>query len=244
MDTVQIADGAYAVVGRLVNWVVLVDGDALTLVDAGYPGQLDALEASVRALGHRLEQVEAVLVTHAHVDHVGTLPELVARHATPVLTGAVEAAHARREFLEQAGVSAVLAKAWRPRWARWLVGAARVGVAREVAVPSAAALDQAAALDLPGRPVPVPTPGHTTGHTAFGLPAVGAVITGDALVTGHPTSARPGPQLLDDVFHHDTSRARDAGLDALAALDADVVVPGHGPVHRGPVADAVARARE
>ena len=172
----------------------------------------------------------------------------------PVLTGAVEAAHARREFLEQAAVGAVLVKTWRPRWARWLAGAACVGVAREVAVPSAAALDpaaldpaapgRAATLDLPGRPVPVPTPGHTTGHTAFALPDLGVVGTGDALVTGHPTSARPGPQLLDDVFHHDTARARDAGLDALAGLDADVVVPGHGPVHRGPVAEAVARARE
>jgi glyoxylase-like metal-dependent hydrolase (beta-lactamase superfamily II) len=79
--------------------------------------------------------------------------------------------------------------------------------------------------------VPVPTPGHTSGHTAYHLPQVGALLTGDALVTGHPTSARRGPQLLDDVFHHDPARAR-AAFELLATHPADVVLPGHGPVVR------------
>jgi glyoxylase-like metal-dependent hydrolase (beta-lactamase superfamily II) len=69
------------------------------------------------------------------------------------------------------------------------------------------------------------------------------VLTGDALVTGHPTSARRGPQLLPAFFSHDTEQAV-AALDDLARLDADVVLPGHGPAHRGPVRDAVARARD
>ena len=48
-------------------------------------------------------------------------------------------------------------------------------------------------LDVPGHPVPVPTPGHTSGHCAFHLPDRGVLITGDALITAHPagrTTAR------------------------------------------------------
>ncbi len=69
------------------------------------------------------------------------------------------------------------------------------------------------------------------------------VISGDALVSGHATSRIEGPQLLPGMFHHDRSRTV-ASLDVLAGLDADVLLPGHGPVHRGPLRDAVHLARE
>ena len=98
-----------------------------------------------------------------------------------------------------------------------------------------------AALDLPGAPVPVPTPGHTPGHTALHLPQHGAVLSGDALVTGHRTSRRSGPQLLPGMFHGDAARARSA-LGTLADLDADLLLPGHGDPHRGPLDRTVEQA--
>jgi glyoxylase-like metal-dependent hydrolase (beta-lactamase superfamily II) len=98
-------------------------------------------------------------------------------------------------------------------------------------------------LDLPGRPVPVHTPGHTQGHVVFHLPDAGVVVSGDALVSGHPTSRIEGPQLLPDMFHHERAQAL-ASLDILEGLDAEVLLPGHGPVHRGPVREAARRARE
>ncbi len=58
-------------------------------------------------------------------------------------------------------------------------------------------------LDVPGRPVPVVTPGHTSGHTCYHLPDAGVLITGDALVTGHPIVARTGPQMVAPMFQHD-----------------------------------------
>jgi glyoxylase-like metal-dependent hydrolase (beta-lactamase superfamily II) len=225
-DVVQVADGVFWVRGALVNWYLLEDGRDLTLVDAGYPGDADDVEASVARIGHRVEDVRAVLVTHAHVDHLGAVPRLSTVHGTPAYTDPVEVPHARRERLEQVSVPTVLAHAWRPRVATWALRALRRGGTRDVRAPE----------------VPVPTHGHTSGHTAFSLPRTGVVLTGDALVTGHPTSARRGPQLLPDFFSHDPERAR-AALDSLAGLDADVVLPGHGRPHRGPVRDAVHRAR-
>ena len=121
----------------------------------------------------------------------------------------------------------------------WAVHAVRLGALRSVAVPTATALEEP--LDLPGRPVPVPTPGHTSGHTAYLLPDAGVLVSGDALVTGHPTTARTGPQRLPAFFDHDPARAAVA-LDALAPLDADVLLPGHGPAWHGTPGQAVAIA--
>jgi glyoxylase-like metal-dependent hydrolase (beta-lactamase superfamily II) len=69
------------------------------------------------------------------------------------------------------------------------------------------------------------------------------LISGDALVSGHPTSRLKGPQLLPDMFHHERARAI-ASLDVLAALDGDVMLPGHGPAHRGPLREAALLAKE
>ncbi|WP_116707838.1 MBL fold metallo-hydrolase [Actinomycetospora cinnamomea] len=242
MRVETVGDGVHLVRGMAVNWVLVADGDAVTVIDGGYPGDADALETSLAAIGRAPADVVAALVTHAHVDHVGGLARFAARHGTPVRTGPTEARHTRREFLEQAGPSDVARNAWRPRVLAWAVHAARAGALRAVCIPDAAGdAVPGVPLDLPGRPVPVATPGHTSGHTAYLLPGAGALVSGDALVTGHPTTARTGPQRLRAFFDHDTVRA-DAALDALAGLDAGVLLPGHGPPWPGTPAEAVALA--
>ena len=240
-DVVQVAEAVFWVRGTLVNWYLLEDGRDLTLVDTGYPGDADDVEASIALTGHRPEDLRAVLITHAHTGHLGAVDRLHARYGIPAYADPVEVPHARREHLEQVSVPTVLAHAWRPRVAAWALRALRRGGTRDVRAAEVVPFPAGGALDLPGAPVPVPTHGHTSGHTAFHLPRAGVVLTGEALVTGHPTSARRGPQLLPAFFHHDTERAV-ATLTDLGRLDADVVLPGHGPAHRGPVRDAVLRA--
>ncbi len=94
---------------------------------------------------------------------------------------------------------------------------------------------------LPGKPVPVMTPGHTSGHTCYYLPEARAMATGDALVTGHAISRYRGPQVLENVFHQDPEENR-LSLSLLAGYDADVVLAGHGPLWRGPIHEAVTMA--
>jgi glyoxylase-like metal-dependent hydrolase (beta-lactamase superfamily II) len=67
-------------VGR-VNCYLLED-EPLTLIDAG-PNSgkaLDELEHQLRALGHRIEDLELVIVTHQHIDHLG-LVDIVAKRS-------------------------------------------------------------------------------------------------------------------------------------------------------------------
>ncbi|GGU24018.1 MBL fold metallo-hydrolase [Streptomyces coeruleorubidus] len=242
-DVHQVADGTYLVHGSDTNWVILAEGDAVTLVDTGYPGDRERLLASLAEVGSSPEAVAAVLVTHAHNDHLGSAEYLRATYGTPVYLHAAEAPHARREFLHQVSLGTVLRNGWRPGVLPWAVHALRSGGTAHNPVTAPEPFPAAGPLDLPGRPVPVHTPGHTDGHCAYHLPGTGVLVSGDALVSGHPTSPVEGPQLLPDMFHHERPRAV-ASLDVLAELEGELLLPGHGPVHRGPLKDAAHRARE
>ncbi|MFD7709567.1 MBL fold metallo-hydrolase [Streptomyces sp. NPDC059785] len=240
---VQVAPGVHLVHGSNTNWIVLSEGDAATLIDTGYPGDREHVLASLKSLGHAPEAVTAVLITHAHSDHLGSAEYLSATHGTPVYLHEAEVPHARREFLHQVSVGQVVRQAWRPGVVPWITHAVRSGGLTDVRMTRPQPFPGEGALDLPGRPVPVHTPGHTEGHTAYHLPEAGILISGDSLVSGHPTSRVRGPQMLPKMFDHDRERNR-AALGRLEILDADVLLPGHGPVHRGPVRAAVERARE
>ena len=60
----------------------LVGDDPLTLIDAG-PNSgkaLDELEHQLQALGHSVEEIQLVIVTHQHIDHLG-LVDIIARRS-------------------------------------------------------------------------------------------------------------------------------------------------------------------
>ena len=248
LEVVDAGAGVWLARGRDVNWTLLVEGTDVTLIDAGYPGYADAVRESVERIGRSWSDVVGVLVTHGHVDHIGGLPTLLIARDVPVHCSAAELPNLVGQRHESAGTGDVVRHVFGHGVLPWAVRILRVGGSEVVEVPSATSFDPlrtsgSGGLDLPGRPVPVPTPGHTSGHTAYLVPSAGAVATGDTLCTGHALSRTDGPQLLEPWFDHD--RAAVVGqLDTLAALDADVLLPGHGPLLRTPIATAAATARE
>ncbi|KXX58785.1 MBL fold metallo-hydrolase [Rhodococcus sp. LB1] len=243
MKPVEIADGVYFVHTEMVNWVLLTEGDAVTVIDTGYPAQRGDVEDSIRAIGRVPRGIEAVLITHAHVDHVGSAQYLAETYGAPVLVHPDEVAHARRECHEVATPWDVLSNIWRPGVLSWATKLIRLGGTAKYGIDSPTPMPVPGALTCPGAPVPVLAPGHTSGHTIYHLPDRGVVISGDALITGHLTSQVAGPQLLPQWFDHDRGMAAES-LRIIGELDADILLPGHGPIHRGSVAEAAATARE
>ena len=223
----------------LVNWTLVTGDDGVILIDAGFPGSRPDVLASLGELGFGVTDVRAILLTHAHIDHFGTAIWFAQTHGTPVYCHADEVGHAKREYLEQASPRAVAAHAWQPRWLRWSVAIMRKGALTHAGIPSTLAFTEDLGAVLPGAPVAVPTPGHTGGHCSYLVD--GVLVAGDAIITGHPVASRPGPQLLPSMFNHDDAACR-RSLSALGMLDAEVLLPGHGPLWRGPVRDAVDQA--
>src|SRR5829696_8949063 len=58
---------------------LIVDGDALTLVEAGPASTVDTLLAGVRQAGFDPERIERIVVTHIHLDHAGAAGTLLRR---------------------------------------------------------------------------------------------------------------------------------------------------------------------
>jgi len=234
MKIERVTDTVHMVTGTNVNWALVTDGDAVTVIDAGYPNDGADLLASLNAIGRTPHDVQAVLLTHAHLDHMGGIPTLLAKHPVPVLTGATEVAHAHRDYEEQITPPQMLRLCLHRPGITWVAQTLRAVLPHaKMSVPSAAPVPFGEALDLPGSPIPVSTPGHTSGHTAYVLDAAGVLLTGDALVTAHPLlPGRPRPQFLPSFFSENETQM-ELSLRALSELQADVIIPGHGPVAHG-----------
>jgi glyoxylase-like metal-dependent hydrolase (beta-lactamase superfamily II) len=98
----------------LVNWTLVSDDSGVMLIDAGFPGQRDDVLTSLRDLGFGPGDVRAILLTHAHIDHMGAAIWFAKTHETPVYCHAAEVPHARREYLQQVSPLALAGQAWRP----------------------------------------------------------------------------------------------------------------------------------
>jgi glyoxylase-like metal-dependent hydrolase (beta-lactamase superfamily II) len=232
-----ITDRVHFVETDLVNWTLVTDESGVMLIDAGFPGHRDDVLDSLRRLGFGVEDLRAILLTHAHIDHFGSAIWFAKIHGTPVYCHAAEVGHAKREYLEQAGAGDILPHIWQPRFLKWTVAISRKGGMVHDGIPTTQALTED--VSLPGHPMAIPTPGHTGGHCSFVVD--GVLVAGDALVTSHPLLTRVAPQLLPELFNHDQNGCV-RSLAALGMLDTEVLLPGHGPVWRGSIREAAQQA--
>src|SRR5690242_721306 len=77
MDLVEVLSRRLYLLASPVGHAYLWCGtDGLTLVDTGMPGSAPRIAEAVETLGFRREDVRRVLLTHGHVDHVGSAAEV------------------------------------------------------------------------------------------------------------------------------------------------------------------------
>ena len=236
----DVAPGIHRLQHASTNLYLVEHDDRVLVVDAGLPAVWRELQEALRQLGRTPDDVDGVLLTHAHFDHVGTVRRVRGDWQRPVWVHPADerlVRHPYRYAHERARLSyplrypAALPALWRM---------ARAGALTVRGIDDATVLT--AVTPSPGRAVVVPTPGHTAGHVALHLPERDAVIVGDAIVTLDPYTGATGPQIVAGAATADSQEAL-RSLDALVATGAGTVLPGHGDPWTQGIGDAVAAAR-
>lgn len=93
----KLATSLHRVGSDLVNSYLVEDASGVTVIDAGLPGNYRDLLAELRAMGRSIEEVRAVILTHADTDHIGYAERLRRDHGIPIRVHELEAARARGE---------------------------------------------------------------------------------------------------------------------------------------------------
>jgi glyoxylase-like metal-dependent hydrolase (beta-lactamase superfamily II) len=219
----------------LVNFYAFEEGGRWTLFDAGAPGFWPQLEQN----GISPEAVEAVVLTHAHADHVGIAERLRQAGARVFVHGG------DRELATTAKASGKNERSLVPYlrhstgW-KLLAHLGRNGALKPQRIAEVTTFGDGEELDVPGRPRAIHTPGHSDGHSVFLVE--GAIVAGDLMCTLDPLTGARGPTLMPRALNRSTARIVES-LAKLERVDAETVYVGHGePWTRG-VGDMVAAAR-
>jgi glyoxylase-like metal-dependent hydrolase (beta-lactamase superfamily II) len=237
----DVADGIHRIEDSYTNFYLVEDEGGVTVVDAGLPTSGPSLEDALGQLGRRFSDVRAVVLTHAHFDHLGIaerarrelgVPVWVHENDAPLTKQPRQYAHERARFpyvATQFRAAPIVASLLKNR-AWWPEPVKEVKRYTDGMLP------------VPGSPEVVFTPGHTLGHCLFHFPERDCVIAGDAVVMLDPYTAKRGPRIVARAATADTERAL-ASLDALAATDARTVLTGHGEPWTGGAKRAAEQAR-
>jgi glyoxylase-like metal-dependent hydrolase (beta-lactamase superfamily II) len=67
----NVAEGVHRVEDAHTNWYLIEDEGRLTVVDAGVPRSWGSLREALRELGRPASDIAALVLTHAHFDHLG-----------------------------------------------------------------------------------------------------------------------------------------------------------------------------
>jgi glyoxylase-like metal-dependent hydrolase (beta-lactamase superfamily II) len=236
----EVAPGVYLLERAHVNCYLIALEGSLVLVDAGLPRTWPLLHAALRMIGARPADIDAVVLTHGHFDHVGMCERLVTEYHRPVRVHEADRALVRHPY-RYAHENIRWGYPFRyPRSIPVLAGMVGAGA---IGIKGVEARGDV----MPGREIvpgllAVASPGHTAGHCGFLLEKEGVLFSGDALVTLDPYTGATGPQIVAGAATADSAQAL-AGLDAFAATGARRLLPGHGAPLDGDVGVAVRAAR-
>ena len=77
MGAKRMINGVHVVPMGMANAFLIEGDDGLTLIDAGFPDREAAVFQAIRALGRSPDQLEHLIFTHGHPDHIGSAAAIV-----------------------------------------------------------------------------------------------------------------------------------------------------------------------
>lgn len=209
-----------------VNAFLVKTATKLILVDTGTgrnwgPPNLGHVIDNLRAAGYQPAQVDLILITHMHADHLGGL--VSASGAALYPNAVVRMSQADSDFwLSEKNAAAA------PPEARTLFDVARSSAAPYRRVGHWQPFDGAASLDVAVSAVPLP--GHTPGHTAYRFTSNGRqlLVWGDVVHAVPVQMAHPEVTFGLDTAPADAAAAR-ARLFTFLAAGKELVAGAHLP---------------
>jgi glyoxylase-like metal-dependent hydrolase (beta-lactamase superfamily II) len=219
------------------------DGD-VTLIDAGLSGYRETLEPALAEMGRSIEDVKAIVLTHADPDHVGFAGELQRTHGIPVYVHRADSERTRQGKTKQTEGSplAMLPMVKHAHSRRALRHMIANGGAKQSKIPEVIIFDDGDELDVPGRLRVIHTPGHTEGHCVFDAPFEDALFVGDAINNLHIATGQPGAQVAPAAANTSTNQAYES-LSRIEGLEARTLYFGHGDPSTAGTRATVAEAR-
>ena len=225
-------------VGRINAY--LIEDSPLTLIDSGPNSAkaLDELEQQLAGLGHAIEDIELLIVSHQHMDHFG-LASILARRSGAEVAALAQLAPFLAAYGEQSdlddrfseglmlrhGIPSEIVTALRAVSAGFRAWGSPVQVTR--------ALEPGSELELRDRTLKVlHRPGHSPSDTVFLEQSSSILLSADHLIahiSSNPLIARPlgaepdyvGPRPQALITYLDS-------LEQTRAMELSLVLPGHG----------------
>lgn len=192
------------------NVYLIAEPPNIALVDTGMPKQDKAIFELLHTLGHQPTDLTHILVTHADMDHVGSLAALHKASGAQVHAGAASAQ--------------LIAQGKSPKHMPFIVQGIIDLFMRYGTVPQDQIKVFANGDTLPflGGLQVLATPGHTLDHFSFFSPTAGVLFAGDALNTRDGRINLTPPRITADK-----TAARQSGIQLLQ-LSPAIIACGHG----------------
>ena len=219
MAAEEIVSGVYGIAMTYVNAFLIAGEDGLVLVDSGLPKRKDTILRAVAGIARQPADLKHILITHYHVDHMGSLADLKEASDAKSYVHPADSPIVRGDQPQPGPNPSSLAGK--------LLGPLLERLSPE---PPAATVDveiqHGEELPIAGGIKVVHTPGHTPGHLAFLLPAKKVLFVGDAAAN------ILGLRMPIGMYTVDPEQAKES-IRKLAELEFDVACFGHGRVLKG-----------
>jgi len=181
----KVVAGIYRIIGARSN-IYMVEGEDLILIDTGMPGDGDKVLEVLRELGYRNEDLKYILITHAHLDHVGSLAFLKEATGAKIIASIKE-----KDFIEgRRMLCSMKREGFGGKFFKIILFFLEKFAAKYEPVILDIAFDGNENHEIVKDIKIINSPGHSMGSLSYLCLAKGAIFTGDAL-TGVPVPGLP-----------------------------------------------------
>jgi glyoxylase-like metal-dependent hydrolase (beta-lactamase superfamily II) len=217
----EILEGVHQVNGVNGNVYIVVNGKELTLIDTGLPRNARKILSYVQELGHPPSDISTIMLTHFHLDHVGSALQL--KNATKA-----------KVAVHKDDADYVSGKKQPPKLGNLFYRAVS-SIIKASPVQPDLVLNEG---DKIGHLRVLHTPGHTPGSISVLDEERQALFVGDSLRTKGEKIVGPSEE-----FSINKTKAQES-IGKIAALKFDIMLPGHGEPLRQNASDAVKKFYE